>query len=34
LELPCAGAIAGAHGRRVAALTGEPAPAGIHLLDV
>ena len=33
-ELPCAGAIAGTHGRRVAALTGEPAPAGIHLLDV
>jgi hypothetical protein len=33
-ELPCAGAIAGVHGRRVAVLTGEPAPAGIHLLDL
>lgn len=33
-KLPCAGAIAGVHGRRVAILTGEPAPAGIHLLDL
>jgi hypothetical protein len=33
-ELPCAGAIAGAHGRRVVVLTGEPSPAGIHFLDV
>ncbi len=33
-ELPCAGAIAGVHGRRVAVLTGEPAPAGMHLLDL
>jgi len=33
-ELPCAGAIAGVHGRRVAVLTGEPAPAGVHLFDL
>jgi outer membrane protein assembly factor BamB len=33
-ELPGAGAIAGVHGRRVAVWTGEPAPAGIHLLDL
>jgi len=33
-ELPGAGAIAGVHGQRVAILTGEPAPAGIHLLDM
>jgi hypothetical protein len=33
-ELPGAGAIAGVHGRRVAVLSGEPAPAGLHLLDV
>jgi hypothetical protein len=33
-ELPGAGAIAGVHGRRVAVLTGEPAPAGIHLFDL
>jgi hypothetical protein len=32
--LPCAGAIAGVWGHRVAVLTGEPAPAGIHLIDV
>lgn len=33
-KLPGAGAIAGAHGRRVAVLTAEPAAAGIHLLDL
>ena len=33
-ELPCAGAIAGTDGRRVAVLTGEPAPPGIHMLDL
>jgi hypothetical protein len=32
--LPGAGAIAGVDGRRVALLTGEPAPAGVHLLDL
>jgi hypothetical protein len=32
-RLDCAGAIAGVHGRRVAVVTGEPAPAGIHLLE-
>jgi hypothetical protein len=33
-ELPCAGAIVGVHGRRIAVMTGEPAPAGIHLIDL
>jgi hypothetical protein len=33
-KLAGAGAIAAVQGRRVAVLTGEPAPAGVHLLDI